>query len=106
MNVTCRADDKTEKTIELYDSTKSNHNIKITDDILKSCVKLSERYITDRYLPDKAIDLMDEACACAALRNKAIDDFAEKVKEIYPFTILELEELDSIAEQLKEGVVE
>ena len=30
---------------------------------------LSERYITDRYLPDKAIDLLDEACACAALRN-------------------------------------
>lgn len=35
------------------------------------------------------------------IRNKAIDDFAEKVKEIYPFTILELEELDKVAEQLK-----
>lgn len=40
------------------------------------------------------------------IRNKAIDDFAEKVKEIYPFTILELEELDKVAEQLKEGGVE
>ena len=38
--------------------------------------------------------------------TKAIDDFVEKVKEIYPFTILELEELDKVAEQLKEGGVE
>ena len=50
------------------------HNVKITDEIVRSAVLLSERYINDRFLPDKAIDLLDEACACACLRNKAIDE--------------------------------
>ena len=68
------------------------HNIKITDDVLKSCVKLSERYITDRYLPDKAIDLMDEACACAALRNKAIDELYVINKRIAELSMQEEEE--------------
>ncbi|MBE6760729.1 MAG: ATP-dependent Clp protease ATP-binding subunit [Ruminococcaceae bacterium] len=68
------------------------HNIKITDDILKSCVKLSERYITDRYLPDKAIDLMDEACACEALRNKAIDELYSINKRIAELSMQEEEE--------------
>ena len=68
------------------------HNIKISDDVLKSCVRLSERYITDRYLPDKAIDLMDEACACAALRNKAIDELYVLNKRIAELSIQEEEE--------------
>ena len=68
------------------------HSIKITDDILKSCVKLSERYITDRYLPDKAIDLMVEACACAALRNKAIDELYVINKKIAELSMQEEEE--------------
>ncbi len=50
------------------------HNVKISDDIIRAAVRLSERYISDRFLPDKAIDLLDEACACACLRNKAIDE--------------------------------
>lgn len=50
------------------------HNVKIPDSLLKSAVLLSERYISDRFLPDKAIDLMDEACSCASLRNKYIDE--------------------------------
>ena len=50
------------------------HNVKVSDDIVRSTVILSERYINDRFLPDKAIDLLDEACACACLRNKAIDE--------------------------------
>ncbi len=49
------------------------HNVVIPDEIITKAVTLSERYITDRFLPDKAIDLMDEACACASLRNTAID---------------------------------
>ena len=40
-------------------------------------VVLAERYINDRYLPDKAIDLLDEACACAALRNKKLEEYDE-----------------------------
>lgn len=49
------------------------HNVVIPEEIITRAVTLSERYITDRFLPDKAIDLMDEACACASLRNTAID---------------------------------
>ncbi len=49
------------------------HSVSIPDEIITMAVNLSERYITDRFLPDKAIDLLDEACACASLRNKAID---------------------------------
>ncbi len=50
------------------------HRVTISDDLVKKAVVLSERYITDRFLPDKAIDLLDEACTCANLRNKAISD--------------------------------
>lgn len=50
------------------------HRVKISDSLLYKTVTLSERYITDRFLPDKAIDLLDEACTCANLRNKAISD--------------------------------
>lgn len=50
------------------------HKVKISDQLVKKTVVLSERYINDRFLPDKAIDLLDEACTCANLRNKAISD--------------------------------
>ncbi len=48
------------------------HKVRISDSLLYKTVTLSERYITDRFLPDKAIDMLDEACTCANLRNKAI----------------------------------
>lgn len=56
------------------------HRVRISDRLLYLTVTLSERYINDRFLPDKAIDLLDEACTCANLRNKAISDceIAEK----------------------------
>ncbi|MBO4432426.1 MAG: ATP-dependent Clp protease ATP-binding subunit, partial [Clostridia bacterium] len=50
------------------------HGVKVPDSIVSRAVTLSERYVTDRFLPDKAIDLLDEACACASLGNKAIDE--------------------------------
>ena len=50
------------------------HRVTISDALVKKTVVLSERYITDRFLPDKAIDLLDEACTAANLRNKAISD--------------------------------
>ena len=53
------------------------HRVRISDNLLYKAVTLSERYITDRFLPDKAIDLLDEACTCANLRNKAISDLEE-----------------------------
>ena len=51
------------------------HRVKISNELVKKAVVLSERYITDRFLPDKAIDLLDESCACAALRNTAMDEY-------------------------------
>ncbi|MCI8496852.1 MAG: ATP-dependent Clp protease ATP-binding subunit, partial [Clostridiales bacterium] len=54
----------------IKDYYESYHRVQLPDDILQQAVSLSERYITDRFLPDKAIDLLDEACAHAALRNK------------------------------------
>ncbi|MBQ3355536.1 MAG: ATP-dependent Clp protease ATP-binding subunit [Oscillospiraceae bacterium] len=57
------------------------HGVKVTPEIARQAVILSERYITDRYLPDKAIDLLDEACSDLNLHTKAISDLAEKRKE-------------------------
>ncbi|MBE6772193.1 MAG: ATP-dependent Clp protease ATP-binding subunit [Ruminococcaceae bacterium] len=51
------------------------HRVKVTDTLIEKAVTLSERYINDRFLPDKAIDLLDEACTCANLRNKNISNF-------------------------------
>lgn len=52
-----------------------HHRVVVNDDIVRKTVVLSERYINDRFLPDKAIDLLDESCACAALRNKEMEHF-------------------------------
>jgi ATP-dependent Clp protease ATP-binding subunit ClpC len=58
------------------------HGVTLPDEVVRRAVVLSERYINDRFLPDKAIDLMDEACACASLRNKAVDELYKVNKEI------------------------
>lgn len=67
-----------EQTFEVLKGIKSYyedyHRVKISDELVHRAVVLSERYITDRFLPDKAIDLLDEACTCANLRNKAISE--------------------------------
>ena len=55
------------------DYYEAHHRVIVDDDIVRKTVILSERYITDRFLPDKAIDLLDESCACAALRNKNME---------------------------------
>lgn len=65
------------QTIDVIAGVKSyyeqHHRVTVDDDIVRKTVVLSERYITDRFLPDKAIDLLDESCACAALRNKHME---------------------------------
>ncbi len=53
------------------------HRVKVSEEMCRRMVVLAERYINDRYLPDKAIDLLDEACACAALRNKKLEEYDE-----------------------------
>ena len=73
------------------------HGVKIPDEIIKKAVLLSERYVTDRYLPDKAIDLLDEACACASLANKAVDELYDANKKLAEYND-QLEELESDVE--------
>ena len=57
------------------------HSVAISPEIARQCVVLSERYITDRFLPDKAIDLLDEACSDVNLRSKELSRLAELRKE-------------------------
>ena len=72
------------------------HGVEIPDDIIRKAVHLSERYINDRFLPDKAIDLMDEACACASLRNKAVDKLYIVNKKIGELASEEAELLENV----------
>ena len=59
-----------------------HHHVTIDDRLVRDCVVLSERYISDRFLPDKAIDLLDEACSCASLKNKALAEYELLNKKI------------------------
>ncbi len=58
------------------------HHVKISDAALRMCAVLSERYITDRFLPDKAIDLLDEACASASIRTPELGEYADLKKKL------------------------
>ena len=69
-----------------------HHRVKIGDDMIMPCVTLSERYITDRYLPDKAIDLLDESCACASIKSEDLTAYEKCMKK--------QKELDRFEEEL------
>ncbi|MBR2885345.1 MAG: ATP-dependent Clp protease ATP-binding subunit [Clostridia bacterium] len=73
------------------------HTVTIPDTIVEKAVYLSERYVTDRFLPDKAIDLLDEACACASLENKAIDDLYIANKKVAEYS----KQLDELAAEVE-----
>ena len=73
------------------------HNVTVSDELIRKIVLLSERYVCDRYLPDKAIDLLDEACSCASLENKAVDELYITNQKIAEKQI-ELEKLQSEVE--------
>ena len=75
------------------------HHLHISDYLIRMCAVLSERYITDRFLPDKAIDLMDEACAYTCIRSPEIAEYEKIKKEIQTLeglekTISEQDEID------------
>ena len=81
-----QVDEPTEaETIEILkgirDKYEAHHNVKITDDAIKSAVTLSKRYITDRFLPDKAIDLIDEASSKIRIRKYIEPDEIKKLQE-------------------------
>ena len=78
------------------------HGVEITPEIARQTVLLSERYITDRFLPDKAIDLLDEACSDENLRNKTINRVAAASKELSDVE-LELKMLTEKTEEKTSG---
>jgi ATP-dependent Clp protease ATP-binding subunit ClpA len=75
-----------DETVEVIKGIKSYyekfHCINITDEVAKAAVSLSERYITDRFLPDKAIDLIDEAASRAALSSSELNEMRRNAKEL------------------------
>lgn len=77
------------------------HKVSISDSLVYKTVSLSERYINDRFLPDKAIDLLDEACTCANLRNVAISDY-EKLQN----RLLELDADEEETVNVTEGEID
>ena len=70
----------------LRDRYEAHHKVRITDQAIEAAVKLSSRYISDRFLPDKAIDLIDEACSRVRLNNLTpstdMKDLEEKIKKL------------------------
>ena len=73
------------------------HSVRISDELIRKTVTYAERYITDRFLPDKAIDLLDEACTCANLRNKSIAALAKAKQKVDELKARE-EQLSSASE--------
>lgn len=70
------------------------HKVEISDSLIYKAVTMSERFVTDRYLPDKAIDLLDEACTCANLRNPAISEYQLLIDKKHNL----LENIDKLSE--------
>ena len=76
----------------IRDKYEAHHNVKITDEAIEAAVKLSTRYVTDRFLPDKAIDLIDEASSKARLRTYTEPDSLKELQEEIEKTKNEKEE--------------
>ena len=71
-----------DETVEILKGIRTHyeefHRVKISDELLRMCAVLSERYINDRFLPDKAIDLLDEGCACTAIESRVLAEYDMK----------------------------
>lgn len=96
------AEPSVQETIDVLNGIKSYyeqyHRVRVPEVMVKRAVVLSERYINDRFLPDKAIDLLDESCACAALRNVPMAE--------YDRANAELEKLRAQEEEMTGGEAE
>ena len=94
-----------EETVELLEGIKeyyeNHHKVKISSELTRMCAVLSERYINDRFLPDKAIDLLDESCACASLVNEDITEY-EKLRAETEKLHAEESQMDAADEQFYE----
>ena len=80
------------------------HKVQISDNLVYTAVTLSERFINDRFLPDKAIDLLDEACTCANLRNKNLSEYELKLNEKADLIIREQELMENTDEPDYEAI--
>ncbi len=80
------------------------HKVQISDNLVHTAVTLSERFINDRFLPDKAIDLLDEACTCANLRNKNLSEYEIKLNEKADLIIREQELMENTDEPDYEAI--
>lgn len=96
------AEPSVDQTIDVLIGIKSYyeqfHRVSVPDFVIKRAVVLSERYISDRFLPDKAIDLLDEACASAALHN---EQMAEYDTAVFDLERLRQEETDLTADDVE-----
>ena len=88
-------DDAYKMLLGIKEYYESYHKVRMSDTLVYKAVQLSERYITERFLPDKAIDLLDEACTCANLRNKAISECEIKEKKLEELKAREAELLEA-----------
>ena len=90
-----------EDSVEILNKIKDNyeefHNVSYTDDAIEACVLLSDRYITQRELPDKAIDLMDEAGAKVHLSGSSVPEFLKEIEE--KAEAIKLQKLSAVEEQ-------
>ena len=77
------------------------HHVQVPAEVLSAVVTLSERYITDRFLPDKAIDLLDEACACCNLAHPVISEYLGMQKEL---DALKQEEVEMESADVNEAI--
>ena len=98
-----------EDTIKLLQGIKKHyenfHNVKIDDESIYSAVSLSKRYITDKYLPDKAIDLIDEACSRVKVKNYNSDVVREIIKIENKINLYEIERSNLIDKEDFKGAV-
>ena len=92
-------------TIEVLKGVKiyyeKHHCVRVPDALVATVVQLSERYITDRFLPDKAIDLLDESCACCNLRHPEITEYLAVQK-----AVAALEEKEQALENPEDGAID
>jgi len=80
------AEPSIQETVDVLTGIKSYyenfHRVRVSEQIIRKIVTLSERYINDRFLPDKAIDLLDESCSCAALRNASMEQYDRNAEQL------------------------
>lgn len=98
-----------EETVEILRGIKSYyemyHHVRIPDDVIVSAASLSERYISDRFLPDKAIDVIDEACSKVNLKDPTLSGLIEK-REALALVTSERDQLAQAAAEQSDGGVD